>query len=816
MALFLSPGVVTLEQEAGTLSTREKSDKIAALAGAFQWGPVDEPTFVSGGEADFVARFGIPNDATAKYGMVALDFLSYAKSMWIVRQVGDAALNAFPSGLTPTLIKNDNDFVEANLSGTDFIAKYAGTLGNDLTVDIVDSAGFDAWEYANQFSYKPQPGEFSIAVIDASGVWSGAGANRQKERLIASGTVLGGVQQKQTLTMSGTAAGGTKQEEILTFSGLATGTSIIVGGTNVTIVAGDSATVVAGKVAAALAAVPATYQSAVATNNTVRIVFATPTTGQAAVVGATTNGITFTSVIVIAGSANFVATIYGENVTLENGDTAVEVAGKVYNVFAGKVSLYSAVSQPTTAKVQYTHVAYGPKSTSASDVVAGITVATAVDIIGSANVNLSVLGQTVAVLNGDTAAQVAAKIAAHSGFAALFDSVSAFSTAVTYTLEASGRAEKQVAPAAQFGLTFRTEISDIGRSGTILEKYEIMNNTPGSANSDGTTKFWYDAINRSSLFIRAGDKTLPLSARRIVLTGGVDDNDINVIDGYSKFVNKEAYELQFLLSPAVSVAEQMYIIDVADTRGDCMAFVAPMIEDVVNNRQGERAAVTDWRQNRLNKDSTYTFVVDNWGYMYDKYNDVFRWVPATGGTAGLAARCFVEAEAWISFAGFQRGRYKNYVKMAWSASEEDRNQMYKTGINSIVTFPGQGIVLFGDKTATSRPTAFGHVNVRWAFVVAKLSLADMAKYFLFELNDEYTRAQFANAARPFLRNMKSRKAFQDFKVIIDETNNGGQVQAENKMVAQVLVKPLYSINWVVLNMTAVRPDVSFTEVELQN
>jgi len=620
MAIKLSPGVVLQEQEAGTLSTTENSDKIAAIAGAFQWGPVDVPTFVSGGESDFVSRFGPPNSATAKYVMPALDFLSYSNSMWVVRQVGVNAKNAFPSGTSPQLVKNDSDFVTRDLTGTDFLAKYPGVAGNGIVVQIVDSANFDAWEYAGSFNYKPHPGEFSVAVIDSSGFWTGEGSNNQKERLIVNGTV-------------------------------------------------------------------------------------------------TTTG------------------------------------------------------------------------------------------------NITIFGATVAVTAGDSATAVAQKIADDADIIALFNSVSAYNSAVTYVSKTAGKQAKQAAPAAQNGLTFRTEVSDAGRSGTLLEKYELLSNVQGETNTDGTTKFWYDAINNTSLYIRAGDKTKNLTSRNVTLVGGADDNTINITTGLSKLVNKEAYTLQFVIVPAVTVAEQMSAIDLVETRGDCMAFVAPDIADVVNNPQGELASVLDWRLNRLNRDSTYAFTVDNWGYMYDKYNDVYRWVPATGGTAGLAARCFVENEMWISFAGFQRGRYKNYVKMAWTASEEDRNQLYKVGVNSVVTFPGQGIVLFGDKTATSRPTAYNHVNTRWASIAMKQILGDLAKYFLFELNDKFTQAQFVNAARPKLRNLQSRKAMEDFKLIVDDTNNTGAVKANNEMVGKIMWKPLYSINWVTLTLDAVRPDVSFSEAE---
>jgi phage tail sheath protein FI len=617
--LFLSPSVITNESDQ-TLYVREKSNKIGAIAGAFQWGPVDAPTLITNGEDEFVAKFGIPNDAVAKYVMPIIDFFGYSQSAWIVRQVGPLAKNAFPTAQTAQLVKNDDSFLTANIVGSDFLAKYAGSAGNGLSINLCDSVGFSTWELASRFMYTPRVGEFAIAVVDTTGYWTGTAASKQKERL--------------------------------NISGVSTGTTI------------------------------------------------------------------------------------------------------------------------------------------------------------------SVFGVSVTIAVADTAAQVAAKIAATAGIIALFDSVSVSGSVVTYVAKTVGYSViPQTAPAASVGLAFVTDIADPGHLGGVLETYELMESNPVAKFADGTVKYFADAINQQSKYIRVGDKTIALSARSVILANGVDDDTVNITTGFNLLSNRETYEVQFLISPAVTDAEQKSIVSLAEARGDCMAFVAPALSDVVNNKSNEVASIKDWRLNRLNVDSTYGFSVDNWGYMYDKYNNVYRWVPATGGTAGVFARTFVNNDPWIPPAGLTRGKLRNYAKMAWTASQSDRDALYPFGVNSIVTFPAEGIVLFGDKTLTQRPSAFSRVNVRWAFIVAKVSLASMARYFLFEINDEFTRAQFVNAANPFLRNMKSRKAFEDFQVVCNAVNNDADTRLQNKMVVQVMLKPAYSINWVVLNLTAIRPDVAFTEVQ---
>lgn len=615
--LFLSPSVITSESDQ-TLSVKEKSNNVGAIAGAYQWGPVDSPTLITGGEAEFIARFGIPNDATAKYVMPLLDFFAYSNSAIVVRQTGPLARNAFPTAQTPQLIKNADALLNATLTGVDFLAKFPGTAGNGLAVAIADSASFATWELKGQFQYAPLAGEFAVAVVDTTGFWTGVAAQKQKERLAVTGT--------------------------------ATGTT------------------------------------------------------------------------------------------------------------------------------------------------------------------LSVFGVAVTVVNGDTSAQVAAKIAATAGFIALFDSVTVNGDSIYYVAKTAGATTLRAAPATASGISFATDLTTAGRIGGVLEKYELLQNTSTAKAFDGTTAYFVDAINQSSKYIAVGDKSIVLTSRVVSLIGGVDDQVVNVGSGYQLLKNRETYDVQFFISPDVTPAEQKIMIDVAESRGNTSPILAPGIAAVVNNRGGEVAAIKAWRA-ALNADSTYAVGVDNWGYIYDKYNDVYRWVPATGGTAGVMARTFTENDPWVSPAGLTRGKYKNYSKMAWTASEEDRNVLYPIGVNSIVTFPVDGIVLFGDKTLTQRPTAFGHINVRWAFIVAKDSIAAMARYFLFEVNDELTRAQFTNAARPFLRNMKNRRAFEDFQVVCNEDNNDGEVRAQNKMVVQLLLKPTYSINWVVLNLSAVRPDVAFTEAQ---
>jgi len=198
--------------------------------------------------------------------------------------------------------------------------------------------------------------------------------------------------------------------------------------------------------------------------------------------------------------------------------------------------------------------------------------------------------------------------------------------------------------------------------------------------------------------------------------------------------------------------------------------------------------------------------------MYDKYNDVYRWVPLNGDMAGLAANTDNVAEPWYSPAGYNRGQIRGAVKVAYNPTKAQRDIIYPARINPVATFPGQGTVLFGDRTGLSRPSAFDRINVRRLFIVLEKAIATAAKYQLFEFNDEFTRAQFRNMVEPFLRDVQSRRGITDFSVVADETNNTGEVIDRNEFVADIYIKPARSINFITLNFIAVRTGVSFSEI----
>ena len=241
-----------------------------------------------------------------------------------------------------------------------------------------------------------------------------------------------------------------------------------------------------------------------------------------------------------------------------------------------------------------------------------------------------------------------------------------------------------------------------------------------------------------------------------------------------------------------------------------MAFISPARDDVISNAGDE---VTDMVAFRNSSRSTSYAVLDSgYKYQYDKYNDVYRYIPLNGDMAGLAVRTDETRDPWWSPAGFNRGQIKNIIKLAYNPNKADRDILYKANINPVVTFPGQGTVLFGDKTMLTKPSAFDRINVRRLFIVLEKAIATAAKYTLFEFNDPFTRSQFNNLVEPFLRDVQGRRGIYDFRVVCDETNNTGEVIDRNEFVGDIYIKPAKSINFIQLNFVAVRTGVEFSEV----
>ena len=281
---------------------------------------------------------------------------------------------------------------------------------------------------------------------------------------------------------------------------------------------------------------------------------------------------------------------------------------------------------------------------------------------------------------------------------------------------------------------------------------------------------------------------------------------------YEKFQDSDTVDVGLIMASKGDSTHIDNLITIAENRKDAIVFASPERADVVDvtNSNTQTQNIKDFFDNI--RSSSYVVFDSGYKYMYDRYNDVYRYVPLNGDIAGLAARTDLTADAWYSPAGFNRGIIRGAVKLAYNPTKAQRDILYPARVNPVATFPGQGTVLFGDKTGLSSPSAFDRINVRRLFITLEKAISTASKFQLFEFNDEFTRANFRNIVEPFLREVQGRRGITDFLVVCDETNNTGEVIDRNEFIAEIFIKPARSINFITLQFIATRTGVSFEEV----
>ena len=380
-----------------------------------------------------------------------------------------------------------------------------------------------------------------------------------------------------------------------------------------------------------------------------------------------------------------------------------------------------------------------------------------------------------------------------------------------------------------------------GVPGTILEKFAGISKASNAKTSTGVDNYYPNVMFNQSNYIywmdhRSGATNwgsststvgttvytavasaaqAPGGLSTISLTSGVDDYGITAgekKDGLDRFKDSETVDLNLMICGKADGTYAGQAIDMCTDRKDAVAFISPESSDVVavadeitqtSNVKGFFDGLTS---------SSYAVFDSGYKYTYDKYGDTYRWIPLNGDIAGLCARTDQVADPWFSPGGLNRGGIRGAVKLAYNPQKANRDILYRARINPVVTFPGQGTVLFGDKTGQTKPSAFDRINVRRLFITLEKAVATAAKFQLFEFNDEFTRAGFRNMVEPFLRDVQGRRGITDFLVVCDDTNNTGEVVDRNEFIADIFIKPARSINFISLNFVATRTGVSFSEV----
>jgi len=377
-----------------------------------------------------------------------------------------------------------------------------------------------------------------------------------------------------------------------------------------------------------------------------------------------------------------------------------------------------------------------------------------------------------------------------------------------------------------------------GTKGTVLETFAYLSKASDSVDSSGQSNYYKNAIFNQSKYIYAVDPVNYSSTNAtwgkpmantsyatlagsytFTLASGTDATitDSDIINAQNLFSDSAQTAISLLMTgPYTSVAVQTNAIGIASTRKDAVAFVSPPQTAVVNNSGSEQTSVLSWMSGLSSvtggPSGSYGFADSGWKYMFDRYNNTYRWVPLNGDIAGLCAYTDVANNPWWSPAGYNRGVIKNVIKLAWNPSQGNRDALYQVAVNPVASFPGQGTVLFGDKTMQTQPSAFDRINVRRLFITLEQAIKKAAQYSLFEFNDAFTQAQFVALVTPFLRNIQGQRGITAFQVVCDNTNNTPQVINSNQFVGDIYIQPARSINFIQLNFVAVGTGVNFSTI----
>ena len=370
-----------------------------------------------------------------------------------------------------------------------------------------------------------------------------------------------------------------------------------------------------------------------------------------------------------------------------------------------------------------------------------------------------------------------------------------------------------------------------GTAGEVLEVYDSVSKGSDAKTAQGDTNYYVDVLYNQSEYIYwmdhvatgsnwgsavAGLTFTALSAPFArSLVSGADGSTVSTAElktAYEKYNDADTVDVNLIIAGKGNATHIDNLITIAENRKDAIVFVSPERSDVVNvtNSTTQTTNVKGFFDSI--RSSSYVVFDSGYKYTYDKYNDVFRYVPLNGDIAGLAARTDLIADSWFSPAGFNRGVIRGAVKLSYNPTQGQRDELYRARVNPVVTLPGQGTLLFGDKTGLSTPSAFDRINVRRLFITLEKAISTASKFQLFEFNDEFTRAQFRNIVEPFLRDVQGRRGVTDFRVVCDTSNNTPSVIDSNEFRADIFVKPNRSINFIQLQFVATRSGAAFEEV----
>ena len=792
MPFQLSPGVAVVEKDFSSI-VPAVSSSIGAFAGAFPWGPVLEPTTVAS-ENELVRRFGKPNDSNFQSFFTAANFLSYTNNLLLVR-ADTGSLNAVASktgGLTNVGIDNAGSGYSSTGAAPAVTVSAPDEAGGTQAVVTARLSGGAITAIAITSGGSNYSQGCSLTVTPGSGDTTGAGAS-------ATATVSSGVVTGFTIT----GGSGYRAQPTFTLVKPANVTPTATGNsTESTIVVSSATGIFVGMTASG---------TGIATGAKVTTIVGTTITLDLANTGAVSGTVTFTDAGTgfVAGQATIASSTVTQ-LTIVTAGTGYSAAPTI--TIAPPPSGTTATVNNITVTVAGVKVINGETYQSTYINGAGLVGAFAAKYPGSIGNSIKVAAADSDTFTGWT-------------YASEFDSAPGTSP---YAASVGGSKDEMHI------IIIDEDGAFTGTQGSILEKFAFVSKAGDGKKADGTNNYYKDVLNARSEYVwwmdhpagvtdwgnDAAGTTFDglLTALTYSLDGGTDD--FSMTSGqqqtaYELFANAELYDISLvMMGKADAVATEYVINNVAETRLDCVVFASP--ENITSGDIIIGSTSTQVNEINAYRDelpsTSYAVLDSGYKYQYDRYNDKYRYVPLNGDVAGLCARTDYTNDPWWSPGGLNRGQIKNVVRLAVNPNKTMRDNLYKNGVNPVVTFPGEGTVLFGDKTLLAKPSAFDRINVRRLFIVMEKAIATAAKFQLFEFNDGFTRAQFKNLVEPFLRDVQGRRGITDFVVKCDESNNTGEVIDRNEFVADIFVKPNRSINFITLTFVAARSAINFSEI----
>ena len=748
MASLLSPGVISREIDLTTATPAVASTEGGIVVDA-QWGPAEKLVLVTD-EVDLVDVFGKPNSSNAERWFTAKNFLSYSGALYVSRAINSNALNSSSSG-SGTLIKNLDELDNATGTPGEYAARYPGALGNSLKISLADSSTLSSWAYKTNFSGDLEKDELHIVVVDEGGLFTGT-----------KGSILEKYEYVSKFSDSKNEDGSSnyykkvindKSEYVYVLDKYSTMSGW--GGSSSEYITLDSVT---GK------------SSHVSRDTEKQIML----------------------------SYELLETDPG---SVETYTLTLEKKKKLRITLAADAGL---TAESFAAGDSITHKNQSDNSTDNGTVLSWDLNSLRLEVfpfdgtfwtapVDPSDVNKVVKGGSEYDINGEPAQ--ADKDFEANDFTA--------GGAITNQSGVAGTIVQNDAETGVDAWTPATGVLIVTSEGP-LESGDVISG--------------FNVSSVTSIPAPADDPILITAEHS--LSGGSDSTVLadDIVSAYDLFADEELVDISFLiagpdeLDPNEDSRIVQKVFEIVSSRQDCLGVMSPPKDACLSS--APFADIQDYR-GKLNvgslRDLKGSFMVmdDNWKYQFDKYNNVNRWVPCCGDTAGLMAETDSERAAWFSPGGRS---LKNVIKLAWKSKKSERDVLYPMGVNSITTFPGEGAILYGDRTMLRRPSAFDRINVRRLFIVLRKTISRTARSFLFENNTSYTRERFKSTIVPFLEEVQGRQGITEFKVVCDDTNNTGQIIDENRFIGDIYIKPSRSVNFIELNFVAVRTDVEFSEI----